>query len=128
MKITYANSAAELQSNEVLQSSVKQVVPTPQGSTSLNAVNSNQIGKQIPMGNGGVDRLLPRQCVPSLPPAANMDEVNRLLLNKGWPTGLRRALIVSVAISPTRYIICDSSGGMSTPDGYRISGEGSNSK
>jgi hypothetical protein len=60
MKITYAKSAAELQSNEVLQSSVKQVVPTPQGSTSLNAVNSNQIGKQIPMGNGGVDRLLPR--------------------------------------------------------------------
>jgi hypothetical protein len=61
-------------------------------------------------------------------PAANMDEVNRLLLNKGWPTGLRRALIASVAISPTRYIICDSSGSMSTPDGHRISGEGSDSK
>lgn len=61
-------------------------------------------------------------------PIANLEEVKTLLLNKGWPTGLRNALIASIASSPTRYIICDSSGSMSTPDGHRISGEGANSK
>lgn len=59
---------------------------------------------------------------------ATIEQVNKLLQSKGWPTGLRNALLLSVANSPTRYIICDSSGSMATPDGHRISGEGASSK
>lgn len=47
-------SAAELESNEQVPSSVAQVVRTPQGSSTVNAVNIIPTGKQIPIGNGGV--------------------------------------------------------------------------
>jgi N-terminal conserved domain of Nudc./CS domain len=50
----HVKSAVELGSNKELPSCVEQVVPTPQGSTRVNAVNSIPIGKQIPIGNGGV--------------------------------------------------------------------------
>lgn len=46
--------AVELESNELVPSSVEQVVRTPQGSSRVNAVNIIPTGKQIPIGNGGV--------------------------------------------------------------------------
>jgi hypothetical protein len=50
----HVKSAVELQSNKLSPSCADQVVPTPRGSTSVNAVNSIPTGKQIPIGNGGV--------------------------------------------------------------------------
>jgi hypothetical protein len=70
---------------------------------------------------------------PPPPPAADVrsasdEATHRRLLEHGWPTGLRNALVAALITTPVRYMICDDSGSMMVSDGHWVVAEGATSK
>jgi hypothetical protein len=76
-----------------------------------------------------VDGRLP---LPPPPPSevrsASDEATHRRLLEHGWPTGLRNALVAALINTPVRYMICDDSGSMMVSDGHWVVAEGATSK
>jgi hypothetical protein len=76
-----------------------------------------------------VDGRLP---LPPPPPSevrsASDEATHRRLLEHGWPTGLRKALVAALIDTPVRYMICDDSGSMMVSDGHWVVAEGATSK
>ncbi len=54
--------------------------------------------------------------VPPPPPqeifSINPQAADDYLIKNGWPTGLRKAFIENIIVSPIRYVIIDDSGSM----------------